>query len=288
MPAWTVRDALQWGADVLVETPSTTPRLDAELLLGHVTGRTRTQLMAWPEHPVSEIERTAFERLIKQRRQGVPVAYLTGRREFLDIELRVGPGALVPRPETEMLVEWADSFLHSACEVGGRIVIDVGTGPGTILLSLARRWQNPGVRFLGVDPSDDALKWARLNREELGLATSVDLVRGDLLDWFGGSALLVTANLPYLRADQIDGNWALAAEPHAALDGGRDGLELIERLIRSLPEKLSTAGGVALEIDPSQTEAIAALMATHLPWLNAEVHRDLAGFERLVTGSPRQ
>lgn len=287
MAASTVRDALQWGANALGQTPSTTPRLDAEILLGHVTGHTRTQFMVWPDLPVSESDWATFARLIEERRGGVPIAYLTGRRAFLDIELLVGPGALVPRPETEMLVEWADSYLQTIDQVSERIVVDAGSGPGTILLALARRWEKRNVRFIGVDPSCDALKWAVSNREHLGLAAAVAFVQGDLLTWFGEKALLVTANLPYLRSDQIKNNWQLAAEPVLALHGGKDGLDLIARLLQDLTRVLADDGAIALEIDPSQEIAVQVLIRDNAPWLNAKVHRDLAGMPRLVTGTPR-
>jgi release factor glutamine methyltransferase len=279
----TIRSALDWGTARLRQTPSSTPRLDAELLLSHATDRTRTALLVWPDHTLTSDQSAEFSRLIEQRASGMPVAYLVGRRSFMELDLAVGPGALVPRPETELLVEWSRRLLS---ERSGGVVVDGGTGPGTIILALANHQPSSDFAFIGSDPSPDALAWARQNRASLNLDATVHLVQGDLLTWFGGKATLVTANLPYLRPDQIDGNWELANEPRLALDGGARGLELIERLVASMPPKLERQGALALEIDPSQSKPVVELLQRHLPWLNAEVHQDLAGLDRFVTASP--
>lgn len=281
----TVRSLLDWAVERLRLTPSQSPRLDAEVILSHCTHRTRTQLLGWPEFEVSLSDVVAFKALVEARATGIPVAYLTGRRDFMDLQFQIGPGALVPRPETELLVEWAIRYLDSEDSPRKRTVIDVGTGPGTILLALASHVSRQGTVLIGSDCSPDALAWATRNRHTLVPAQKVHLVRGDLLTWFGGKALLVVANLPYLRPAQVENNWEVNAEPRVALDGGAAGLDLIARLIRSLPGKLEPRGAAALEIDPSQSVAVVELLQQNLPWLNADVHQDLAGLDRFVTAS---
>lgn len=282
----TVRAALDWATARLATTPSSTPCLDAELLLGATTGKTRTQILGWPDNPLTARENDDFVSLVEQRAGGVPVSYLVGTRDFMELQLQVGPGALVPRPETELLVDWCRSFLARQGSLAQRLIVDVGTGPGTILFSLATHPPLQHARFIGADVSAPALEWARRNLQTFALQDRVELVRGDLLTWFGGRALLVTANLPYLRADQIAGNWELSAEPVIALDGGVAGLELIARLVDSLPSILADNGAVVLEIDPSQVTAVVALLGQTTPWLNVVVHRDLAGFDRFVSAAP--
>lgn len=281
----TVRSLLDWAVERLRLTPTQSPRLDAEVLLSHCTHRTRTQLMGWPQFEVNPPYAEAFGALIEARETGIPVAYLVGHREFMDLQFQVGPGALVPRPETELLVEWAIRYLDTADSAWNRTLIDVGTGPGTILLSLASHVSTTGTKFVGSDCSSEALAWANRNRLELVPGEHVHLVRGDLLTWFGGKASLVVANLPYLRPDQVDDNWEVTAEPRTALDGGAAGLDLITQLIRSLPDKLEPQGAAAVEIDPSQSAAVVELLQKNLPWLNADVHQDLAGLNRFVTAS---
>lgn len=243
--------------------------------------------MVWPEKAVTPPQRKQFERLVRARAAGSPVAYLTGHRAFMHLDLEVGPGALVPRPETELLVDWAREFLMKVDPVEGQMVIDVGTGPATILLALATQPALAPFTFVGCDISPEALHWASTNRRNLDLRDRVHLVQGDMLSWFGGRARLITANLPYVRSDQIAANWELSAEPPVALDGGEQGTALIEKLIRTLPDFIASNGGVALEIDPLQSKRVAALIAHHLPWLNVTIHCDLAGLDRFVTGSPR-
>jgi release factor glutamine methyltransferase len=286
MPALNVSEAIRHGAKLLGGTPSTTPRLDSELLLGHVLGLSRTQLLASPDLPLSGPHVAALEALLTRRAGGEPVAYLTGRREFRNLTLAVGPGALVPRPETELLAEWALGFLDQQHPANRQTIVDVGTGPGTIALAIASERRHQGDRIVGSDASLDALAWARVNRQALGLDDRVHLVAGNLLDWFGGQASLIVANLPYLRTDQIDGNWDLSAEPRVALEGGRDGLALIEALLAASPRVLSRLGAIALEIDPAQSAAVHDLIRRHLPWLNPAGHPDLAGLARFVTGTP--
>jgi release factor glutamine methyltransferase len=269
---------------VLESTPSATPRLDAELLVGHVLDLSRTQLLARPDQSFTAGQSQDLQQLVKRRVSGEPIAYLTGRKEFMQLTLAVGPGALVPRPETELLVEWAMALLREQMTDHRRLVIDVGTGTGAIALSLALALSDPNVRVVASDVSADALFWATVNREQCGLTSRVHLVQGDLVSWLGTPATLILANLPYLRPDQATGNWEIGREPDVALVSGDDGLEAIRRLLADAGRVLAADGAIGLEIDPSQAASVVKLMEDSVPGLQPRVLRDLAGQERFVVG----
>ncbi|HEV2529429.1 MAG TPA: peptide chain release factor N(5)-glutamine methyltransferase [Thermomicrobiales bacterium] len=289
-PPATVGGVLRAGAVRLAEAGLETPRLDAEVLLRHVLGWDRTALFLHAPDPIAAVAVADFNELLQRRLEGVPVAYLTGHRAFLDFELRVTDAVLVPRPETELLVEWARDWL---ARNDGRApaVVDVGTGSGAIALGLASllspHW--PGT-ILGIDISPEALSVAIGNRDRLGarvpsigIVGRVEFRAGDLLAGQAGPLDLILANLPYLTPEQVDGNPDLGAEPRLALDGGPDGLNLIRVLIGQSVTLLRAGGVIALELDPSQAVTVASLLAAAFPGAIIETHRDLAGHDRFVT-----
>jgi release factor glutamine methyltransferase len=277
------RDLIRLGQERLGDCGSSTPRLDAELLLGHVLGLDRTRLLASLNVPVDPASADGFFELVEQRSCGVPVAYLTGHRAFHEIDLLVGPGALVPRPETELLVEWSIERMSTWPDRASRLVVDVGTGSGAIALAIAANFRDETPHIIASDISAQALAWAQRNRDRSGLSSSVDFVRGDLLRWLGRRADLVLANLPYLRPDQVDGSWELSAEPRAALVSGEDGLDGIRSLRADLPRVLAPGGSAAFEIDPSQADEVRQLLAHGLRGARVDVLLDLAGEARVVT-----
>jgi release factor glutamine methyltransferase len=222
----------------------------------------------------SEIERRFFE-LIERRLAGEPVAYLVGEREFMGLPFRVGPGALVPRPETELLAERAIAWLRTQ---PNSVVLDVGTGSGAIALSVAKHVSNATV--IGTDRSPEALAWAVENRNALGV--SVGFMLGDLVEAIGGPIDLLLANLPYLRPEQVAENPDLHAEPKLALISGADGLDLIRRLLDDAPRVMSPGGAIALEIDPSQATVVEALGRERFPGAIITTYADLAGLARHV------
>jgi len=205
----TVSRALRTARTRLAEAGLETPALDAEVLLRHILGWDRTQILSRPETAVSGSDAARFEELLRQRLGGTPVAYLTGERELMGLPFLVNPSVLVPRPETEILVEWAADWLRP----GGRSrVVDVGTGSGAIALSLAHLLGTDWVgEITGIDVSADALLVAGQNRNNLGLDARVALRAGYLLQAEQGTFDLILANLPYLRPDQVADNADLAA-----------------------------------------------------------------------------
>jgi release factor glutamine methyltransferase len=254
---------------------SDTPRLDAELLLGHVLGTGRAALRARGEQEVGPRALAAFEELLQRRAAGEPVAYLTGRRAFWTLDLAVGPGVLVPRPETELLVEAAVARLGNQ---PGPAVLDLGTGSGAIALAIAS--ELPTAAVTGVDASPAALETARRNAQDYGLGR----VRFLRSDWYGACSGqrfdAVVSNPPYLAASDPHLP-ALSQEPLAALVAGPTGLEALERIISGAPAHLLPGGALLLEHGAGQgPEVRAACAAAGLE--NIETLRDLAGHERVT------
>jgi release factor glutamine methyltransferase len=266
-PASEIADPVSAAAERLSAAGSESPRLDAELLLAEALGTSRTALYLSPPAPLEPAARQRFEAMLARREQREPVAYILGRQAFRYLELSVDPRVLVPRPETELLVE-------AGLELpAGARVADVGTGSGAIALALAD--ERPDLAVTGIDASADALVLARDNARRLGL--DVAFLQGDLL--VGGPYDAVLANLPYVREDEELPPEVAFFEPAEALYAGADGLNVIRRLV-------SAAGAVpflALEVGAGQAEAVAALLR-EAGFTEVERRRDLAGHERVVLG----
>lgn len=277
----TIADSLRDASMRLQAAGFESSRLDAEVLLRHLLGLDRAKFLANLRDPLPEGADDRLGSLLTRRCAGESVAYITGSKEFMGLSFSVGAGVLVPRPETELLVEWAQARLP---DLRDGVVVDVGTGSGAIILALAARaGSSRNASFVGCDRSPEALEFARRNRAQLGLDSTVHLVRGDLLAWLGRPARLVLANLPYLRPDQVDGNRDLIAEPRIALVSGADGLEAIRRVITQLTYSLAPGGAAILEIDPSQATAASALLSSRFPRSLVATIPDLAGLDRFVT-----
>ncbi len=255
-------------------------RLTAEVLLAHVLDIGRAQLLARFERTPDSAQQTRYLELAARAAAGEPLAYLLGRREFLGIDFEVTADVLVPRPETELLVERALLWL------GDRPthVIDVGTGSGIIALAIAIRC--PQARITAIDRSPAALAVARRNADRHGVAARVTFVEQDLLDPTSSARLepadLICANLPYIPSGDLATLDVSRHEPRLALDGGSDGLDLIRRLLAQAPVVLKAEGALLLEIEARQGSAVAALAATAFPGAAVEVLRDLAGLDRVV------
>ena len=251
---------------------SVTPRLDAELLMAHALGVGRSDLLLDPgRYGVPE----AFAALVERRLTHEPVAYIVGYRDFWTVRIAVGPGALVPRADSETLLEVAAA--HFAARPPRRI-LDLGTGPGTLLLAALTEW--PGASGMGVDSSEVALGYARANAAALGLAVRAELRQGDWAAGVDGNFDLILCNPPYIGdAEQLMPEVA-AHEPAGALFAGADGLEDYRRILPELPRLLAPGGAALLEIGWTQAAAVTAL--ADQAGLTASVHRDLAGRDRAL------
>jgi len=281
----TCQDVLREAATRLAETGIETSRLDAEVLLRHVLGVSRAELFLRYPEPLSNDHQQLYENLVARRVSGEPVAYLAGVREFMGLPFKVGPGVLIPRPETELLVEWA---LGQIAEMPEPVVVDVGTGSGAIAVSIASLAPDP-VRIVATDVSPRALGIARGNADAILGPERRGWLRiqaGSLLEPAPNPVDLVLANLPYLTPEQIAGNPRLDAEPRLALDGGGDGLDLVRALIADLPRVLAPGGGVGLELDPAQTGIVEDMLRESFPGRTVRTIGDLAGLARHVVMEP--
>ncbi len=274
---WTAGKVLAWANRDFSTRGLDRPRLEAELLLAHALGCTRLDLYTGHDRPLHASDLAAFRDAVARRRGGEPVAYITGSRGFWSIELEVCPDVLVPRPETELLVE---TFL--ARSLAGR-VLDLGCGSGCIGLALLH--ERPEVGVDAVDLSAAACVVARRNAERLGLADRFSVFEGDLFAPLGPGIRYgaIVSNPPYV----MDGEIATLApevrrEPRVALAGGADGLDVIRRILSGAPARLEPGGLLLLEMDPRQTREVARELGPALFGSAGEVLCDLAGLERIV------
>ncbi|MEP7359993.1 MAG: peptide chain release factor N(5)-glutamine methyltransferase [Chloroflexota bacterium] len=293
--ASSVADLLRSGSQKLDAAGSETPRLDAELLLGHVLGVGRATLLAEGGSRVSAGQQEALAALIERRASGVPVAYLRGLKEFHGLALSVDERALIPRPETELLVDLAlgvigQRLTDAPRDPGVRPLLawDVGTGSGAIAVALAAECRHRGyggdVTLRATDISTDALALAMENAVAHGVAGSIEFAQADLTEIPDTVAAdLVLANLPYIPTGVVP-TLPIAAsfEPQLALDGGADGLAIIRRLLAQLPQALVADGVALLEIGSDQADPVRAAAAETLPGWSVDVHDDLAGRPRVA------
>ena len=255
-------------------------RLDAQLLLGHVLGRDRTWLLAHDDEDLPAAQLASFGTLVARRKAGEPVAYLLGEREFHGLTLRVDARVLVPRPDTEVLVEWALALLRTELAAIERpAVVDLGTGSGAI--ALAVRHAIPMAAVTATDASGDALAVARANADRLGLA--IEWLQGSWWAPLAGRTFdLALSNPPYIRADDAH-LAALAAEPHAALTPGPSGLEALQAIAAGAAARLRPGGWLLMEHGFDQDAAVRQLLAA-AGFGAVETRHDLAGLPRCTGG----
>lgn len=266
-----VRHALASAAERLAAV-SATPRLDAELLMAHALGTSREAMLL---SRLADPAPAAFEPLVHRRLAHEPIAYITRRRGFWTIELEVGPGVLVPRPDSETLIEAAVG--HYGRD-GPRAILDLGTGPGTLLLAALDQW--PDAHGLGVDASADAVAYAERNATRLGLAYRASFRRGDWAEGVEGQFDLLLCNPPYVEAAaELPPDVALW-EPGEALFAGADGLDCYRRLAPQIPPLLAPGGIACVEIGAAQAAAAGALFES--AGLSVSLRRDLAGRDRCL------
>ncbi|HEV2239352.1 MAG TPA: peptide chain release factor N(5)-glutamine methyltransferase [Ktedonobacterales bacterium] len=283
-PTWGA--ALAWAARALGELAALpgAPR-EAEVLLGHVTGAGRATVLAYPERSLTAAQRARLADLVRRRAAGEPVAYLTGHREFMGLDLLTDTRALIPRPETEHLVEAALASLRTRLERGERpVVVDVGTGSGAIAVALAAREPRQAMVF-ATDISAPALALAEANAQSLGVAERLVFLQGDLLAPLPDAPIdLLLANLPYIdpaEAPDLPPD-VRDYEPALALFGAGDGLGHIARLLAEAAPRLAPGGECWLEIGYDQGKRAAALARARFPGAAVAVRQDYAGLDRLL------
>lgn len=280
---WSVRRILEWAAQDFRQRGLATPRLEAELLLAHVLGVDRIRLIVDAERPLAAHELSALRALIRRRRAREPVAYLLGRREFWGLEFAVDARVLVPRPDTEALVEEALERSR-ALSLHGQL-LDLCTGSGCVAIAFAR--ERPTWAVTDVDSSPSTLEIARANALRLGAVWGVQWLESDLWAAVRPEPVfdLVTANPPYVPSAEVQ---ALDAdvrewEPRLALDGGDDGLSLVRRIVSGAPAHLRRGGVLAIELHHDQAARVEPLLVA-AGFTGVRRRRDYAGRDRVVSG----
>ncbi|MBQ1875417.1 MAG: peptide chain release factor N(5)-glutamine methyltransferase [Selenomonas sp.] len=282
---WTIGRILKWTEQFFAQKGIESPRLDAEVLLGHLLKKERIYLYVHFDEPLEKDELAAFHKMIKQRVSRVPVAYITGEKEFMGLPFKVTPATLVPRPDTEILVQAAiDALRNMHPEEGERLTFaDIGTGSGAICLSILH--ELPEARACTVDISEEARAVAEENAGSLGVQDRVEFFTGDLLAPLAGRTFdAILSNPPYIPTADLAGlqEDVQKYEPRSALDGGTDGLDFYRRLTEEAPALLKRGGFLAVEVGIHQAEEVSALFMVHPDIQSTEIVKDLAGIPRVV------
>jgi release factor glutamine methyltransferase len=270
--------ALAGARRALAEAGIEEAPLEGEVLLRHVLDMTRAGLFAGLDGEMTPGQEQSLRGLLQRRIRGEPSAYITGRREFYGLEFYVDSNVLIPRPETELLVDKAIGLARGA-RVSG--IADIGTGSGAIAVSLAVNL--PGVSIYAADISAAGLEVARRNARRHGVETRISFRRGHLLEPLPGPVDMIIANLPYVRRSDLRRAGPLSYEPALALDGGEDGLDLIRMFCRQADTKLRRGGFLLMEVGEGQAGKAARLLREAYPLSKVEIDRDLAGIERVLS-----
>jgi release factor glutamine methyltransferase len=281
----TLFEVLKGSADVLKDHRVENPRLNAELLLAQCLGFSRETLYANLRREIQTEEKKALDELLRRRMAGEPLQYLLGHQEFWSVDLKVDPRVLIPRPETEVLVDQALSILATP---SGRVprVLDIGTGSGAIVIALTNEFGE--IFAVATDISQEALQVAKDNARKVGVGQRIRFVRGDLLHPFrpltDGVFDLILSNPPYICRSDIEEltREVKDHEPRLALDGGEDGLDFYRRMSRQVPSYLRKGGWLLVEIGQGQGTEISTLFEQSGCFSAPELVRDLSGIERVI------
>jgi release factor glutamine methyltransferase len=280
-----LRQTLAVSVQRLLHAGIDTARLDAEVLMGHVLGLTREQLLASADFLLSEVHLRRYHELLRRRLEREPIAYITGRQEFWSLEFRVLPDVLIPRPETERLVEISLALARELSKTSSLQVLDIGTGSGAIAISLAK--ELPSAVIWATDVSPAALEIARSNAAGNGVAARIRFFHGDLFEAVGeftGRFTLIVSNPPYIRSAETDAlepevsRW----EPPGALDGGADGLDFYRRIARQARDYLAPNGAVAVEVGADMGKEVSRLFTAAGYYTGVAIFQDYAGRDRVV------
>lgn len=282
--AATISTALQAATRRLDTAGVDAPRIVAEALLAQTLELSRAQLLARLEASLPADKLGAYDALLHRCEAGEPLAYVLGHREFYALNFLVDARVLIPRPETELLIETAILIAQARSETApsAYTIADIGTGSGAIAITLAVHL--PQARVIATDISPDAIAVASQNARRHGVSDRVDFRIGDLLEVLDAPVDLLAANLPYVRSKEWEGlaHSIRGFEPAVAFDGGSDGLDMVNRLLRGAPSLVRTGGSVLLEIGASHGEAAIELARDYFPDANIAVEADYAGRERLL------
>ena len=278
---WTIGSLLQWTTQYFRDKGVDNPRLDADVLLSFLLGQDRLYLYVHFDQPMQQAELAAYRGMVKRRAARVPVAYITGRKEFMGLEFHVSPAVLIPRPDTEILVEAATARLAGLAD---GLILDVGVGSGAVLIGTLAR--TPGCQGMGVDISVAALEIAGANAERLLTPGQATFCQADL---FPHAAMLfdaILSNPPYITVDEmVTLAPEVLQEPELALCGGKDGLDFYRRLVDGGLARLKPDGFMAVEVGAGQATTVAEL-AQQAGWWTEQIIADYAGNERVVVLRP--
>lgn len=258
---------------------SESPYLDSLVLLSHITGLSKSQLLANPDPNLSSRQENQLQQSLDQLKEGTPLPYLVGEWEFFQHKFKINPNVLIPRPETEGLVELALDWLREHPQ--RRTCLEIGTGCGCIAISLAK--QIPDLIITATDISKDAIQIARENAHRLHVADRIDFQERDMLVGTEGNVDLIVANLPYIPTEKLRSLPIYTKEPVLALDGGRDGLDHITQLLKNARGNMNPGGAIFLELDEDTGAAALALAHEVWPGRTLILKQDLAGNDRYLT-----
>lgn len=280
-----VLDALNWATRYLMENYIENPRLNGELILAHSMGLCREGLYIHLKDDIRDEEREVFENLIKRRIQGEPLQYILGHQEFWSIDFKVDPRVLIPRPETEILVEEGISIISHISSKKRPFVLDLGTGSGAIAISLAKEIKE--IFLVATDISLDALLLAKENARYLSVLDRIKFINGDLFNPISSSANLfdlIISNPPYIIDQEINllSKEVKDYEPRIAIDGGPDGLEFYRRIISQSPFYLCEEGWLLLEIGRGQAEKVLEMIEREGYFHKPDLIKDLSGVKRVL------
>ena len=289
MSQWTLSAVLTAAKDYLVKNDLTSPQLEAELLLAHSLQLSRVELYVQYDRPLNEAEREKYKGLLRDRCSGKPLQYITGNQAFRRLNLRVGPGVFIPRPETELLVEKAIEEIakYERSQEEPLAIVDLGAGSGAICLSLAQ--ELTGVHIWAVDISTQSLAVAEANAIAHGLEDKVTFLCGDLYSALPPPASkkydFIIANPPYIPSGEIEGLQSEVRdhEPREALDGGSTGDVIYQRIISQASKYIKDRGAVAFEVGIDQSETVSERLA-NAGFTKVDVYKDYNGIKRIVIG----
>ena len=267
-----------------LSTFSDTPQLDAQVLLSHVLGRTRTWLIAHADLPSDPDHVTRLEAFVRRLEQGEPLPYVLGHHEFFGLDFDLTPDVLIPRPETELLLQNAITWLEAAAD--RRTIADIGTGSGCIAVCIAVHV--PDAHILATDISLPALQVARANARKFGVSDRIEFMECDILPPHSESLTteqhldLICANLPYIPTAELEALPIFGREPRLALDGGQDGLDPFRRFFRVVPQWMAAGGLMLLEIEAKGGPPVLSLAFDAFHAAAIHLHQDAAGRDRLL------